>query len=183
MVNIYKKLQPTLFVKENLKSTVGIISFSFVLICLFIFTRGVNPSVSELAFVEHSTKASGSVVPASCDSSPPMSHFAGDCNPGGSMVFTVNVNPVPYGQTYTIRYDAYSILGIAYCSPTLNGAYYGGGGVWPVASAEIGTFGPISTNDVWTGTCHDTAGNVFDATPLTVVASPPPSPSTEIHFQ
>ncbi len=66
--------------KYFLKSlpTLGVI---FLLIGIFFLTKSPTPYVSELAFTEHSSKGNitGSVIPASCESSPPTSHFAGDC--------------------------------------------------------------------------------------------------------
>jgi hypothetical protein len=50
-----------------------------LLIGVFFVTRGVDPHTSELAFIEHSQTRSGSVVPASCNSAPPTSHFLNDC--------------------------------------------------------------------------------------------------------
>lgn len=39
------------------------------------------PHNAELSFIEKSAFAKGSVIPASCDSAPPTSHFFGDCEP------------------------------------------------------------------------------------------------------
>ncbi len=52
-------------------------AFSFI----FFVTKDKNPHISELSFVEHSVlgKKAGSVIPASCNSSPSTSHWAGDC--------------------------------------------------------------------------------------------------------
>jgi hypothetical protein len=58
--------------------TVGATSLGFFLF-LFIITKFQTPSFSELSFIEKSSHAVGSVIPASCDSSPAVSHFSGDC--------------------------------------------------------------------------------------------------------
>lgn len=60
-----------------------------VLLPVFLVLIGVvcvynaKPHTSELMFLEFSIlgKGAGSVIPASCDSAPPTSHFSGDCDP------------------------------------------------------------------------------------------------------
>lgn len=56
---------------------------SLIAVSLFFATRSALPATSELAFQERSLlgKHIGSVIPASCDSVPPVSHFEGDCEP------------------------------------------------------------------------------------------------------
>ncbi len=53
----------------------------FASVSFFFITRGAIPHSSELAYIEHSIlgKDAGSVVPASCNSVPPTSHFLNDC--------------------------------------------------------------------------------------------------------
>ena len=59
----------------------GLVGVTALAAGVFFVTDENNPHTSELAFVEHSSDAAmiGSVVPASCESSPPRNHFAGDC--------------------------------------------------------------------------------------------------------
>src|SRR3989344_3757135 len=59
----------------------GLVGVTALAAGVFFFTDENNTHTSELAFVEHSSDAAmiGSVVPASCESSPPRNHFAGDC--------------------------------------------------------------------------------------------------------
>jgi len=59
----------------------GLLSVTAFAAGVFFVTDEKSPHTSELAFIEHSSDTSvvGSVVPASCESSPPTNHFAGDC--------------------------------------------------------------------------------------------------------
>lgn len=58
-----------------------LVGFLIIIVSGFFITRGAFPYSSELSYIEHSIlgKDAGSVVPASCSSAPPGSHFNGDC--------------------------------------------------------------------------------------------------------
>lgn len=61
-------------------TSVGISSVG-LMVAVFYFTAEANPHASELAFIENSSVDSirGSVIPASCESNPPVNH-GGDCS-------------------------------------------------------------------------------------------------------
>lgn len=65
----------------------------------FVATKASNPHVAELSFSEKSFGNLGSVVPASCESNPPSSHWLGDC-PAAVEVNISDVN-VPIGVSIT----------------------------------------------------------------------------------
>ena len=88
-VSSHKKTYTPLFSFIAL-STIG-------LFVVFFLTRGAMPHTSELAFTEHSIlgRNAGSVIPASCNSSPPTDHFLGDCAP------TISFLILPPGGYYS----------------------------------------------------------------------------------
>ena len=59
----------------------AIVGFPALASALFFTSQQAPPHVSELAFIEYSSDPSviGSVIPASCESTPPVNHFVGDC--------------------------------------------------------------------------------------------------------
>jgi hypothetical protein len=85
-------------IKINHKKILFLASIMLLIPVIFFTTRGISPAMSELSFIEKSTvlgKDSGSVVPASCDSSPQMSHFSGDC----TTICSTSANPLYVSNT------------------------------------------------------------------------------------
>ena len=72
---LYRLFLPTMLVVG------GLLGVTALAAGVFFVTDENTPHTSELAFIEHSSDAAmvGSVVPASCESSPPTNHFSGDC--------------------------------------------------------------------------------------------------------
>ena len=91
MKHFYKKFGYHLSTKKHLykNGVLGFLSVFIILVGIFVTTRGAIPHTSELSFIENSTSAVGSLVPASCNSTPPASHFAGDC---------YEMESCPYGE-------------------------------------------------------------------------------------
>ena len=91
-----------------------VLAFLVVVVFLygtFLITRGKTPHVSELSFVSQSSSAniSGSVVPASCNSNPPVSHWG--CVPGNpagqaDIGTPPSCNVCPVGLTYNCAQNA-----------------------------------------------------------------------------
>lgn len=78
-----KSLLSSHFSKEKLHYSALLAIVSVGSIALLSFVVKGSPATSELSYIERSASSLrfGSVIPASCDSSPPTSHFEGDCDP------------------------------------------------------------------------------------------------------
>ena len=195
MVHIHKKVHHHFSTKKHLYKNMVISLFSFFVILsgVFALTRGANPHTSELAFIEHSSTGVGSVMPASCDSVPPVDHFVGDCfstctaspaSPQVGDVVTWTVSP--------IQAD-YINNGLEYVSEILSGpdtvitnnTNYGSlpSGVTTKAitysspGVQYTMFTDISIYSWMAGSF----GNRSHC--LVNVTAPPPPPTVDIHFQ
>lgn len=85
-------------IKQNYKRILFLASIILLIPVIFFTTRGISPAMSELSFIEKSTvlgKDSGFVVPASCEGSPWISHFSGDCN----QICSASANPLYVSNT------------------------------------------------------------------------------------
>jgi hypothetical protein len=119
---------------RSLKKTIFSVSlfssfFAITLISVFFATKGLTPSLSELSFVEHSSlgRKAGTVIPASCDSSPVYSHFVGDTLTGpGSPCDPCKLSSDPQTAANT-HFD----------DPTQRCVCDNGGGNIPVCTAPV----------------------------------------------
>jgi hypothetical protein len=121
-----------------------------LLIGFFFVTRGQDPHTSELAFIEHSRTHLGSVVPASCNSAPPTSHFLNDCTatcpatglpydpyldaaacPSAPPTAAINVTPLNVSYAGTVEID-WSSTGSTGC--TAGGNWSGAIGISGISS-------------------------------------------------
>ncbi len=92
-----KSKQLLSFKKKSVVTLLGLFGFLLFFVSTFLITRGEYPHTSELAFIEHSVSGAegGSVVPASCNSAPPTSHFLNDCTavcPSNGLVYDPYLN-------------------------------------------------------------------------------------------
>lgn len=164
------------------KTKIQLLGFCFlfvtVLVSVFFITRGPNPHVSELAYIEHSNlgKEAGSMIPASCNSAPPTSHFNGDCVttcPGGVGTYdsyfdpTASACPVPtvtMPVDTTISYGGvtpvwYTSTGASTCTlyvgnpwtGSLDATYPGLGSSWNYPNNG----GPYYANAVYAAACYN----------------------------
>ncbi len=122
----HKKIHNLLRSHRSLFSVTGIFLFFTILIFgLFFITKGGNPYVSELAFIEHSTlgKEAGSVIPASCESA--YNHY-GECYSPPGVYISVSPSVIGAGQSFNL---SYSSTGATNCTMyASNGWYTDGGG-------------------------------------------------------
>ncbi len=169
------------YIIKNLQKHSGksiLASFSFLVIVLFFITRGINPHISELAYIEHSTlgENAGSVIPASCDSGSPFtsptsqggtagSHFVNDCvtTCWNGTVYDPYFNPSacpPYPPAPSVSasispaYVSYggSFTSMSYSSSNAVSCNYG-----PL-SYTWGVNGPYYSNQTWTFICYNAVG-------------------------
>ncbi len=168
-----------------------LMAFSFV----FFITKDKNPHVSELSFIEHSIigKQAGTVIPASCNSSPSTSHWAGDCE---SKDVRVGFGSLPSSPTVTLTSNSqyvsngaapitltWSGPGSASClaSTSRGGSSWGGskapsGGVESVTFSDpsLATPGSSAITVTYSITCGSASGN--RSASLVVTYYPVPNP-------
>jgi len=87
----------------------GVVTLLVVFVGLFFILRGATPNSSELSYIEHSSLEGriGSVVPASCNSTPPGDHFRGDCSPTACKISPASPKA---GDTVTIYLAPFDII-------------------------------------------------------------------------
>lgn len=108
-MEIFSKKKKNIFFLFSSLCFVG--TFVFYVTPLVFTAASTAPHTSELAFVEKSKDNSliGSVIPASCESSPRVAHFAGDlapCTPNCPLPWG---GSIPYGSSVT-AYSAPTVL-------------------------------------------------------------------------
>lgn len=117
----------------------GSVGVALLLLAGFFAIRGTHPARAELAF---STQAPGddtglSVIPASCESSPPTNHFTGDCTP------VVNLGSGPNATTRESNFLNFqmgvSSTDVAYGSPFTLTWYTGGATTCTASGAWSGS--------------------------------------------
>lgn len=115
MTSIQVKLSQ--YLRKNKFFAIGLVSIFGILIAgagVFAMTRGIDPHLSELSFIENSFGKEGSVIPASCNSSPPTSHFSGDCPVDVEVNIADRANTVTTSVTVDSNYGARLVNGVWY---------------------------------------------------------------------
>lgn len=122
-----------------------------VFISLFYVTNAQSHFASELSFIEHSIlgKDAGSVIPASCESTPSTNHFAGDC--------VTNVN-MGFGVPATVQA---SFIGLR-LTINLNHLVEGGSGV--ITWAPVGATS-CTASGAWSGAKSPAGGTYTVSNP------------------
>lgn len=134
---------------------------------MYLFTSQ-TPSIFELSFTEHSEmlgKDAGSVIPASCNSMPPTSHFAGDCPvvvqtnlSSSNIVLTINNTITGHYLYQNGNYYTHDSITATYtsgpattrCALTATGYFQ-----WLSPNASISVTGPYNTPVAWSLRCTD----------------------------
>ena len=161
-----KNLQGKLFTKTLAIGILSIVSTTIIASGIFFITKGHNPYTDELAYSEKSNVSSvaGAVVPASCDSNPPVNHFAGDCpNP------TVAVSGLPATVPFGIPKSniSWTTTGARGCTVLVNGAPLSNTGVSGTLPGFI-----YPSNTTFEFICSNVVGVTTSSGVLTLTINP-----------
>jgi hypothetical protein len=175
MVRMHKKIRHH-FSKKKQHYFVGLLSTLTVFVFLFaVFatTKSGTPHISELAFIEHSSTGVGSVIPASCNSSPPTNHFGGDC-PDPAVGASIDPGTIAYGG-WVSTMSMWSANAVR-CDFYQNGIY-----VSPIPTSYTWyNFGPYYSDQSWSFVCYNAGDLAAAVTHVYLTVAGPPTVSASL---